>query len=461
MAPDSFLTRAGLRFPWRHSRSHDPAAGLGDLEAALKDDGCPVCARTAGAEERWLDRFLDDGYLERNVMRSIAESGGFCAFHASRIAEIGQSATVALIYLSLIEYCLPRFAARRAPRGGPFPVFPVPDACAACAHQQEVERRECFFLALLIRTHGSRCYGAPALVCMRHLPPLLEYLDERSIGDILARHLGVAAALKPENAADAIMRLILGPARPAPGPPAPLADSGYTDIPDPVRRMRRRLRALPSCPVCAEITDARAEWLAWLASASEKGRKVSDVLPLCRDHVSQAHTVAGPVLAPALAAVVLGEAEQRLAFAAASAAACRGSRRLLDRIGGAFGAASGRRAALASLRRGRECPLCVRAREAGERALSLIAVLVESAGGRRTFESGYGLCVRHAAQAMAMPDASVFGDIVADTTHARLALLRWELEEQMRRGAWQARPQRRGVESAAWLRAGARFAGTI
>ena len=93
--------------------------------------------------------------------------------------------------------------------------------------------------------------------------------------------------------------------------------------------------------------------------------------------------------------------------------------------------------------------------------MSLIAVLVESADGRRAFESGYGLCVRHAAQAMAMPDASVFGDIVADTTHARLALLRWELEEQMRRGAWQARPQRRGVESAAWLRAGVRFAGTI
>jgi hypothetical protein len=38
-------------------------------------------------------------------------------------------------------------------------------------------------------------------------------------------------------------------------------------------------------------------------------------------------------------------------------------------------------------------------------------------------------------------------------------LLRWELEEQLRRGAWQARPTRRGIESAAWLRAGPRFAG--
>jgi hypothetical protein len=450
-----------MRFPWRHSRQHDPAAGLGDLEAALKEDCCPVCARTAGADERWLDRFLDGGYLERNVMRSIAESGGFCAFHAARITEIGQSATVALIYLDLIEYCLPRFAARRLSRGGPSPVFPMPDACAACAHQQEVERRECFFLALLIRTHGSRCYGAPALVCMRHLPFLLEYLEERSIGDVLAHHLGVAAALKPKNAADAILRLILGPAHPTADPPAPLPDSGCTDIPDPVRRMRHRLCALPSCPICAEVMDARSEWLAWLASASEKGRKVSDVLPLCRDHVSQAHTVGGSALAPALAAVVLGEAKQRLGFAANSAAACRGSRRLLDRIGGALGAAPGRHAALASLRRGRECPLCVRGHEAGERALSLLAALVESVGGRRAFENGYGLCVRHAARAMVMPDAAGFGEFVAETMHARLALLRWELEEQLRRGAWQSRPTRRGVESAAWLRAGTRFAGTV
>ena len=395
-------------------------------------------------------------------MRSIAESGGFCAFHASRIAEIGQSATVALIYLSLIEYCLPRFAARRAPRGGPFPVFPALDACAACAHQQEVERRECFFLALLIQTHGSRCYGAPALVCLRHLPPLLEYLDERSIGDILARHLGVAAALKPENTADTIMRLLLGPARPARDPPAPLrglwlyrySRSRSPDAPSPARpALLSGLRRNHGCPHrVARLAGKRVR---------EGTQGVGCVAAVPRPRLSGAYRRRpGAGAGARRGRPGRGRTAPRIC-SRFRGLACRGSRRLLDRIGGAFGAASGRRAALASLRRGRECPLCVRAREAGERALSLIAVLVESAGGRRTFESGYGLCVRHAAQAMAMPDASVFGDIVADTTHARLALLRWELEEQMRRGAWQARPQRRGVESAAWLRAGVRFAGTI
>jgi hypothetical protein len=87
--------------------------------------------------------------------------------------------------------------------------------------------------------------------------------------------------------------------------------------------------------------------------------------------------------------------------------------------------------------------------------------LVEDPGERRAFETGYGLCVRHAARAMAMPHAPALSGLVARTTCARLALLRWELEEQLRRGAWQARPQRRGVESAAWLRAGPRFAGNV
>ena len=92
--------------------------------------------------------------------------------------------------------------------------------------------------------------------------------------------------------------------------------------------------------------------------------------------------------------------------------------------------------------------------------MALLAALLEDAGGRRAFEGGYGLCVRHAAQALPQSDARRIASIVATTLHARLALLRWELEEQLRRGAWQARPEPRGTESSAWLRAPARFAGS-
>src|SRR4051812_30611988 len=187
-----------MMVPWRRRR-HDPAAGLGDLEAALRREGCPVCIRAEGADERWLDRFLDDGYLERDLMGRVAAGGGFCAFHAARIVEIGQSATVALIYLDLIADSLPRLTAAADRQGRPAPLFPAVEACAACAHQCDVERRECFFLALLILARGPRCYGHPSVVCLRHLPPLLEYLDDPAIGDILARHRERVAALDPRT----------------------------------------------------------------------------------------------------------------------------------------------------------------------------------------------------------------------------------------------------------------------
>ena len=222
---------------WSGRRRHDPAAGLGDLEAALAGENCPVCTRSAGADERWLDRFLDDGYLDRDVMRRIAAGGGFCAFHSFRMATIGQSATVALIYLRLIEGCLPRLAARRYRRVRPVPLFRAPDACQACSHQLEVERRECFFVALLIRARGLRCYGAPGLVCFRHLPPLLGYLDERDIAGTLALHREALAALRPEKDADPAIRMVFGPAAPSRGRPALPHDRDAADIPDPVRRM--------------------------------------------------------------------------------------------------------------------------------------------------------------------------------------------------------------------------------
>src|SRR5262245_45312541 len=132
---------------WRRARP-DPAEGLGGLEAALRREGCPVCARAAGADERWLDHFLYEGYQEPEVMAAVARGGGFCVHHARRVEGMGLSAAVALIYLTLIHGLLPRLVAQGARRA---PLIAVPGACEACTQALEVERRDCFFLALLIR----------------------------------------------------------------------------------------------------------------------------------------------------------------------------------------------------------------------------------------------------------------------------------------------------------------------
>jgi hypothetical protein len=470
---------AALR-QWRRG-AHDPAAGLGDLEAALTGEGCPVCARTGDADERWLDHFLYEGYLERAAMQQVARGGGLCAYHTGRIETLGTSAAVALIYHRLIEDCLPRLASAREARRSSLPLIAAPGFCEACAQAGEVERRECYFLAQITASRPPDRYGNPALVCMPHLRRLAPYVDDNRLGGILALHRRSVAALAIPLAAapvcaggrhiaeaDRAIRLILG-ARPdhRGAPPAGTAPesegAAFAADPDPARRLRRRLRHLASCAICAEIADSVAQSLSWLAQAAEGDGDLSDVLPLCRAHVGQARAFCGPALAPALAAVVVREAEERLVYAgrAGEPAGGRAAAFVAHALRHAGAGAARRRAVLEALRRGRECPLCRQMREAGERAIQLLAVLLEIPDTRRAFENGHGLCVRHAAQTLAMPVPPAIATIVAATTHARLALLRWELEEQLRRGAWQARPQRRGAESAAWLNAGARFAGTV
>jgi hypothetical protein len=157
---------------------------------------------------------------------------------------------------------------------------------------------------------------------------------------------------------------------------------------------------------------------------------------------------------------VTREAEERLLYASRALDRAAGSGGFVAAVRRAVAGSARRAAVLQALRQGRECPPCRHLREVGERAILLLAALLESADARRAFESGYGLCVRHAAQALALPQAAAVAGVVAARTHARLAVLRWELEEQLRRGAWQARPARRGGESGAWLKAGPRFAGT-
>jgi hypothetical protein len=469
------MVPADWRWRWRPrggARRPDPAAGLGDLEAALRCQACPICAQTAGADERWLDHFLYEGYQEPEVMQAVARGGGFCAHHASRVEAIGLSATVAIVYRGLIDDCLPRLDDRIS--GGKKPLVAAQGACEACAQAREVERRECFFLALLLGARGPRCYGEPAFVCMPHLPQLALYLDADRIEGVLGIHCRALAALSQlladppvrccadriETAADEAIGMTLGP--PGRGAIPPNATGApFGDDRDPVRRMRRRLNHLDGCAVCAEIGDACAEWLGWLARAADRAGDVTDLLPLCRRHVWQARSVGGAALAPALATLALREAEERLVYAGRAGAPRREPTIVPAAVRRLWPGAAARNAVAAALRRGRECPLCRRAREAGERAIALLAALLEEAAGRRAFENGYGLCLRHAAQAPALPDARAVGNIVASTMHARLALLRWELDEQLRRGAWQGRPERRGSESGAWLRAGARFAGTV
>ena len=467
----------GDLWPNRLRRRHDPTSGLADLEAALTHDECPVCARTARVDERWMDHFLYEGYQEPEMMAAVARGAGFCAWHARRLEGSGAASTIAWIYLYAILHKLPRRLADGPRRSGARrELIPDPGYCVTCDHARDAERRECFFLSLLLKERGLECYRRPAMVCMPHLLRLVDFLDPRQTGRIVDIHSQAVADLRSmlsdrgatpldpvtDPAADRAIRQILGPPSRGSALPPDGADDVFQAQCDPVARLRSRLGASLGCSVCAEIARSCGDWLGWLAGAADGSQDLSDVLPLCRHHVWQACSEQSPALARLLAGAAASEADARLAYARRAFNIPPGGPKIIpEHVRRRWVGRRRRSDALRSLRRARECPLCRRAREACERTILLLAALLDERPGRRAFECGYGLCVAHASRALRLLGDRAAGRVIAQTISARLGVLRWELEEQVRRGSWGTRPEDHGAEGGAWRRATLRFSGTV
>ncbi|MGA8179894.1 MAG: hypothetical protein WB792_07520 [Desulfobacterales bacterium] len=75
------------------------------------------------------------------------------------------------------------------------------------------------------------------------------------------------------------------------------------------------------------------------------------------------------------------------------------------------------------------------------------------------FENGYGLCLKHLSDALDMQPSNEISRFLIKVESAKLALLEWELEENLKKTARTARPEIKGREQSAWYRAFARFSG--
>lgn len=120
---------------------------------------------------------------------------------------------------------------------------------------------------------------------------------------------------------------------------------------------------------------------------------------------------------------------------------------------------------LEALGRGEACPVCLpvceRLAVARDRALSLLFGLLEGRQHRATLESGYGLCLKHFSRTLAFHPAPAIRSALVEVEAAKLARLHWELEESLRKVAWNVRPEPKGTEQTAWRRAVLRFSGSL
>lgn len=84
--------------------------------------------------------------------------------------------------------------------------------------------------------------------------------------------------------------------------------------------------------------------------------------------------------------------------------------------------------------------------------VALLDILLAEAATRKAMERGFGLCARHALPALAMlsRDSRLF---LAGALRVKFEIMRWELNETLRKSAWSSRPEQDGDDPTAWRRA--------
>jgi hypothetical protein len=105
------------------------------------------------------------------------------------------------------------------------------------------------------------------------------------------------------------------------------------------------------------------------------------------------------------------------------------------------------------------CQACLQIQTTTKRRLELTLRLLEDPVGRKAYQSGWGLCLRHCVEAAKLAEVPSALVELLSAQIARLRLLEWELEEASRKDNWSVRYEPKGPESDVWRRAAYQFCG--
>ncbi len=456
----------------RRKRTDAASVGYNELEIleALSKEGCPVCAILTESDQRYFFWFLNESHLEPTVLRELTRSLGFCAAHAEYLIEtraVGAEIASVHHYLAReIGSILAGRLGRRNREVDPERILGKVGPCPACRSRDDRAERTAFFLSKLIDDpSASRQYGAPGVLCVPHLRMVAANLSDASLVNVLSvnegalkrstsdlEQLPVGEASRLEPRIITALRQTVGHDRglgnflPLPGGlPEPSS-------PDMLESLSQNILRPDFCPVCLALGQAWLIRTAWLEAAAKKGENTEDLLPTCGEHVWSMLRFAGPPLVYRTAKKALDGALAQIGLA-------------LSKLQGEPTRMISKKALI---RTGREalaqdllCPVCGHLRTMRDRVLLLLFTLLGRRRQRDNFEEGAGLCLTHFRSALALNPEPWLLDFLCRAQKTKLSLVHWETEEYSRKSSWGGRPEPKGMEQSAPLRALQQFSGCM
>ncbi len=452
---------------------------------AVKKKGCPICSSTASHDKKYFSWFPMEIYHEPDFLEKIRSSYGFCTRHGAFLDQQRQL----LPQLNFVhdhvaqKVCDKLYLYLSGQEKDLFLLFPDPSDCPVCASSKTSTKRFLWFFHKLIKEgRALKDYGHPGIMCFRHFMEFSEKASHEVIQQLIPKHeKAIASAVHAmENAGSSMisagiksdacrtgMELSVGPAFNTED--LVWLHRIYCRNPgmDPVSDFITSLENKTACPVCLEQYAAMSQWINWLDNYKVSGMddidQLTGVLPACREHV--------------LACVNLGRPDLQFAavYAALKAAwtstliAAKKLKKLQERNNtpvwqkltkkdknpGENSRIDIREAVTSPIR----CPVCERINKAEQRALDLLFALLESPRHQKTFENGHGLCINHFIKAVKHAPYDDIRNFLIRVESAKLSFLKWELDETMRKMAWDTRPEPKGSEQSAWHRGFAVFSG--
>ena len=451
----------------------------------VKNKGCPICSSTASHDKRYLSWFPMETYHEPGFLEKIKSSYGFCTRHGAFLDTQSQLLPqLSFVHDHVVQkVCEKLNLSLSGKEKDLFSLFPDPSDCPVCASfKSNTQRILWFFQKLMKEGIAFTDYGHPGIMCFRHFMKFSEKASPEVIYRLIPLHeKAIASAVNAMENADSSMiqagiksdvcreALLLSV-----GPVLNTEDLMslhriYCRNPgmDPVADFTVSLENKTACPVCLEQYAAMSQWINWLDNYKICGMDDIDqlfgVLPTCREHVLACVHLGRPALQFAAVYASLKAAQTNILIAAKQLRTLQGKNSTpvwqklakKDKNSGQAGKIDIRKAVTSPIR----CPMCIRINKAEQRALDLLLALLESSRHRKAFENGHGLCMKHFIQAVKLAPYNDMRKLLTEVESAKLSFLKWELDETMRKMAWDTRPEPKGSEQSAWHSGFARFSG--
>jgi hypothetical protein len=413
---------------------------------------CPVCETAADSAPAYFNRAFGEPHHFALTSEGIADALGLCPRHGAELLmrEPLRGAT-AQVFARVVPQVLPLLAeARFGDERFQQVYFSASHACPACAYEHRAVSRQVTDLGKkAVWPAGPDAAPQQPTLCNAHfqlmartlkperrMPALGTHADlldhaVRAVEDLLNAGLlaGTGPGERPALAAALDLAACPGGARSVAVAP-PLAEplQSCTDFEEAVAQAC-------ACPVCIEVERARQRWLAAVPLAVAHHLDDWLFLPTCPEHVALAAGLGDAAVTATVAAHALRVAAEqahhhlRALVRAAESEAEQAAARIVR---------WGRRPRRRKSEPPRppppkivRCAACERLAIAELHATGRLLRWLHGSRHRHAFESGWGLCMKHHAQAYLLSPKGVIRSFLADDQTQRLhELMRWLKDEQ-------------------------------